>query len=153
MGGTISDSILEGTKHFFLLIIYNFKNIGGHVPPPPLPPYSAATVTLWSPVCRKAVDHFLLSRQLIHSLVEDLGRFSCACEIAHQFPVGSCPHRPQLPKKTSFLSPHITTVETFDKIEAVSGDMARLSGKQSLRHLLGLAVLQNCQLKISPFVN
>ena len=30
-----------GTEHFFLLILYNFKNIGvGHVPPP-LPPYSA----------------------------------------------------------------------------------------------------------------
>ena len=29
-GGTISDSILGGgTKHFFLLILYNFKNIGG----------------------------------------------------------------------------------------------------------------------------
>ena len=31
--GTISDSILggggESTKHFFLLILYNFKNIGG----------------------------------------------------------------------------------------------------------------------------
>ena len=34
--GTISDSILGGTEHFFLLILYNFKNIGGgHVPPPP----------------------------------------------------------------------------------------------------------------------
>ena len=30
------------TKHFFLLILYNFKNIGGHVPP--LPPYSAVPV-------------------------------------------------------------------------------------------------------------
>ena len=38
-GGTISDSTLEGrgTKHFFSLFLYNFKNIGwgeGHVPPP-----------------------------------------------------------------------------------------------------------------------
>ena len=32
-----------GTKHFFLLNLYNFKNIGGgHVSPcPPPPPYSA----------------------------------------------------------------------------------------------------------------
>ena len=41
-GGTISDSILGGTRHFFLLNLYNFKNIGGggtcHSP---LPPYSA----------------------------------------------------------------------------------------------------------------
>ena len=28
-GGTISDSILGGTRHFFLLNLYNFKNIGG----------------------------------------------------------------------------------------------------------------------------
>ena len=28
-----------GTIHFFLLTLYNFKNIGGHVPA--LPPYSA----------------------------------------------------------------------------------------------------------------
>ena len=27
--GTISDSILGGTKHFFLLTLYKFKNIGG----------------------------------------------------------------------------------------------------------------------------
>ena len=44
-GGTISDSILGGTKHFFLLILYSFKNIAGrggkHVPPPPRTPYSA----------------------------------------------------------------------------------------------------------------
>ena len=34
-GRTISDSILgeRGTKHFLLLIIYNFKNVGGHVAP------------------------------------------------------------------------------------------------------------------------
>ena len=33
-----------GTKHFFLLTLYNFKTIGrgGHVPP--LPPYSAVPV-------------------------------------------------------------------------------------------------------------
>ena len=36
-GGTISDSILGGgTKQFFLLICYNFGNIGrAHAPPPP----------------------------------------------------------------------------------------------------------------------
>ena len=33
-----------GTKHFFLLILYNFRNIGGHVPPCPPPPYSAVPV-------------------------------------------------------------------------------------------------------------
>ena len=38
LGDTISDSILGGTKHFFLLTLYNFNNIGGeggggHVPP------------------------------------------------------------------------------------------------------------------------
>ena len=37
-GGTISDSILGGTKHFFLLILYNFKNIGGAHASPALPP-------------------------------------------------------------------------------------------------------------------
>ena len=36
-GGTISDSMLEGTRHFFLPILYNFKNIGGHVRPLPPP--------------------------------------------------------------------------------------------------------------------
>ena len=38
--GTISDSILGGdTKHFLLLILYNFKNIGrARAPPAPLPP-------------------------------------------------------------------------------------------------------------------
>ena len=33
----VSDSILGGTRHFFLLTLYHFKNIGGHVPPPPAP--------------------------------------------------------------------------------------------------------------------
>ena len=44
--GTISDLILGGgvTKHFFSLILYKFKNIGGHVPPPP--PYSAVPVII-----------------------------------------------------------------------------------------------------------
>ena len=32
-GRTISHPILGGTRHFFLLILYNFKNIGGHVSP------------------------------------------------------------------------------------------------------------------------
>ena len=38
-GGTISGSILGGgTKHIFLLILYNFKNIGAPLlPPPPFP--------------------------------------------------------------------------------------------------------------------
>ena len=37
-----------GTRHFFLLNLYNFKNIGGHVPPlpPPPPPYSAIPESL-----------------------------------------------------------------------------------------------------------
>ena len=45
-GGTISDSILGGTKHFFLLILYNFENIGGVGvgARAPLPPYSAVPV-------------------------------------------------------------------------------------------------------------
>ena len=37
--GTISDSIFGGTRHFFLLNLYNFINIGGgggHVHPCPL---------------------------------------------------------------------------------------------------------------------
>ena len=33
-GGTVSDLILGGTRHFFLLTLYNSKNNGGHVPPP-----------------------------------------------------------------------------------------------------------------------
>ena len=32
-----------GTSHFFLLILYKFKNIGGHMHPPG-PPYSAVPV-------------------------------------------------------------------------------------------------------------
>ena len=36
-GGHISDSILGGTRHFFLLTLYNFKNTGGHIPPHPPP--------------------------------------------------------------------------------------------------------------------
>ena len=42
-GGTISDSILGGTRQFFLLSLYHFKNIGGgaRAPPPcPLTPRS-----------------------------------------------------------------------------------------------------------------
>ena len=39
-GSTVSDSLLGGTRHFFLLALYNFKNIGGrgHVPLPSPPP-------------------------------------------------------------------------------------------------------------------
>ena len=29
LGGTVSDSILVGTRHFLLLTLYNFKNTGG----------------------------------------------------------------------------------------------------------------------------
>ena len=44
--GTISASILGGgTRHFVLLTLYNFKNIGRHVPPPPHP-YSAVPAIL-----------------------------------------------------------------------------------------------------------
>ena len=33
LGGTVSDSMMGGTRHFFLLTLYNFKNIGGpHAP-------------------------------------------------------------------------------------------------------------------------
>ena len=42
-GGTISDSILGGTRHFFLLNLYNFKNIGGGGAGAS-PPYSAVPV-------------------------------------------------------------------------------------------------------------
>ena len=40
-GGTASDSILGGTRHFYLLTLYNFKHMGGGggtchpVPPAP----------------------------------------------------------------------------------------------------------------------
>ena len=47
--GTISDSILWGTKHFFLLILYNFKNIGGARAPPPPPPIPPAPSLLPTP--------------------------------------------------------------------------------------------------------
>ena len=42
-GNSVSDSILggEGTSHFFLLTLYNFKNIGGGTCRPPGPPCSA----------------------------------------------------------------------------------------------------------------
>ena len=38
-GSTVSDSILGGARHFFLLTLYNFKTIGGgrHVMPPQPP--------------------------------------------------------------------------------------------------------------------
>ena len=41
-GDTVRDSILSGIRHFFLLILYNFKNIAGggveaHAPGPPAP--------------------------------------------------------------------------------------------------------------------
>ena len=42
LGGGGMTEYWGGTIHFFLLTFYNFKNIGGHVPPPPpCPPYSA----------------------------------------------------------------------------------------------------------------
>ena len=37
-GGTISDSIFGGTRYFFFLNLYNFKNIGGGTCPPAPPP-------------------------------------------------------------------------------------------------------------------
>ena len=41
-GGPLVIQYWGAKKHFFLLILYNFKNIGGHVPPcsptPPTPP-------------------------------------------------------------------------------------------------------------------
>ena len=41
-GGTISESILGGggTRHFFLLTLYNLRNIWGHVLPRPSTPRS-----------------------------------------------------------------------------------------------------------------
>ena len=63
LGGTISDSILGGTKHFFLLIFYNFKNIGEALaplhPPPPSSPRSLLTVT----VLTQSANFFFLTPQ------------------------------------------------------------------------------------------
>ena len=61
VGGTISDSILGGggTRHFFLLILYNFKNIrGGGRSAPRSPAYSAVPgfrthCLLWNPDSRQ----------------------------------------------------------------------------------------------------
>ena len=36
-GASLVTQYWGGTRHFFLLILYNFKNIGWHVPPPPPP--------------------------------------------------------------------------------------------------------------------
>ena len=52
-GGGISDSILGGTRQFFLLNLYNFKNIGGarappaHPPPPPAPLLRGPCHSVW----------------------------------------------------------------------------------------------------------
>ena len=48
-GGTISDSILGGTRHFFLLILYNFKNMGGRARalPAPLTPRSLVLLIVY----------------------------------------------------------------------------------------------------------
>ena len=58
-GGTISNTILgrvEGTRHFFLLILYNFKISGGTSPPGPPTPRSlflllkilTTSMTIWT---------------------------------------------------------------------------------------------------------
>ena len=66
-GGTISGSILEGTKHFFLLILYNFKNIGvgAHAPPP----YSAPPAIINEPltVTRPRLTNVLLWWKTLYS--------------------------------------------------------------------------------------
>ena len=42
--GTVSDSILGDTRHFFLLTLYNFKNIGGGGVTCPLVPSPCSAV-------------------------------------------------------------------------------------------------------------
>ena len=69
-GGTLSNLILGGTRHFFLLTLYNFKNIGVHVPPPALPCSAVPAqrhglISVWQPLytfkvwtfCRKVKTH------------------------------------------------------------------------------------------------
>ena len=47
-GSTNTDSILGGgTKHFFLLILYNFKNIGGGMPPNSMVPVNVSKEVWW----------------------------------------------------------------------------------------------------------
>ena len=67
--GTVSDSILGGTRHFFLLILYNFKNIGGHVPPlaPPAAPRSLHQSDLSSPNLLKFVK--FKAKNFVYKLV------------------------------------------------------------------------------------
>ena len=64
LGGTISDSILGGTKHFFLLIFYNFKNIGEALAPlPPPPPSSSPRSLLTITVLTQSANFFFLTPQ------------------------------------------------------------------------------------------
>ena len=75
-GGTISASILGGggTKHFFLLTLYNFKNIGGRGTCPP-PPHSAVPenhillqfymwILFWWEISRKYLIYLTCSRSV-----------------------------------------------------------------------------------------
>ena len=54
-----------GTKHFFLLILYNFKKIGGHVPPCPLPPPHPLYSAVPGSRNRKIPDAMLAERTVI----------------------------------------------------------------------------------------
>ena len=60
-GGPLVTQYWGGTKHFYLLILYNFKNIGGHVPPVPTPSplYSAVPETIR--ICTPILDYVLIS--------------------------------------------------------------------------------------------
>ena len=50
-GGTLVTSILGGrgaqNTFQFILTLYNFINIGGHLPPPPSPPLLCSAVPVW----------------------------------------------------------------------------------------------------------
>ena len=61
MGGTVSNSIWGGTRHFFLLTLYILKYWGGACaslpsPPPPPPPYSVIPVYKVAPAFQKQYD-------------------------------------------------------------------------------------------------
>ena len=55
-----------GTRHFFLLTLYNFKNIrGGHVPPPPPPPPTPRSVIEEYSLDVALLIHLMTSHKLI----------------------------------------------------------------------------------------
>ena len=64
LGNTVSDSILGGegggTRHFFLLTLYNVRNIGGRGPRTPSPPPAPRSLNA-DP--RRGRENFLFLRQ------------------------------------------------------------------------------------------